>query len=389
MVQDCRCGERHLGCRDIARGSREDDRVATTSSHSETSTNGTGGLPSIPGRPFRRALRAQLRTTPGRLRLIAAGLVAAAILLGVIVWGAERSRANAANAVATQTEPLLAKATNLYASLSDADATVASTFVNGGIEPPPSRARYVRDLGAAASELAALAKRVRGNPQAAAAIATIGSQLPVYNGFVGEARGDNRQRLPLGAAYLRRASERLRTTILPAAGSLFLIEAASLGGDYATGGDDAALAVFVIGMLVLLAMFVAAQVYLGRTTRRTFNVPLVLATLALLVVAVWGTAGLLSEQSSLSSSRSAGVRRGRGAGGDADPGAARSARREPRAGRAGRGRVVGPQRGQRDALTQREAARRCPRRRRADSAPPRRRPRWRPASAPTWPRRVM
>ena len=279
--------------------------MVTTSSRSETSINGTGGVPSIPG-AVSSALRAQLRTTPGRLRLIAAGLVAAAILLGVIVWGAERSRANAANAVATQTEPLLAKATNLYASLSDADATVTSTFVNGGIEPPPSRARYVRDLGAAASELAALAKRVRGNPQAAAAIATIGSQLPVYNGYVGEARGDNRQRLPLGAAYLRRASERLRTTILPAAGSLFLIEAASLGGDYATGGDDAALAVFVIGMLVLLAMFVAAQVYLGRTTRRTFNVPLVLATLALLVVAVWGTAGLLSEQSSLSSSRSAG-----------------------------------------------------------------------------------
>jgi hypothetical protein len=181
--------------------------VATTSSRSETSTNGTGGLPSISG-AVSSALRAQLTTTPGRLRLIAAGLVAAAILLGVIVWGAERSRANAANAVATQTEPLLREATNLYASVSDADATITSTFVNGGIEPPPSRARYVRDLGAATSELAALAKQVRGNPQAAAAIATIGSQLPVYNGFVGEARADNRQRLPLGAAYLRRASER-------------------------------------------------------------------------------------------------------------------------------------------------------------------------------------
>src|SRR5437763_17209163 len=52
------------GCRDIARGSREDDRVATTSSHSETSTNGTGELPSVSGGVWS-ALRAQLTTTPG------------------------------------------------------------------------------------------------------------------------------------------------------------------------------------------------------------------------------------------------------------------------------------------------------------------------------------
>jgi hypothetical protein len=279
--------------------------VAATSSPSDTSSLDLQLAPSGAG-SVSAALRAQLTTTPGRLRMIAAALVAAATLLGLSVWGAERSRANAANAVATQTEPLLREATNLYASLSDADATITSTFVKGGLEPRLSRNRYVSDLAAATSELAALAKQVRGNPRATAAIATIGSQLPIYNGYVEAARADNRKQLPLGAAYLRKASELMRTQILPFGGSLFSIEAASLGGDYATGGDDGALAAFVIGMLVLLAMFVAAQVYLSRITKRTFNVPLVLATVALLVLAVWGTAGLLSEQSSLSSARSAG-----------------------------------------------------------------------------------
>jgi hypothetical protein len=278
--------------------------VAAISSYRDSNAVAPAPAPApVLTRPARALLLAQLRTTPGRLRLIGAAIVAAAVVLGLIAWGAERSRDHAARAVKTQTEPLLAEATSLYASLSDADATITTTFINGGIEPSARRARYLSDLATASTELSRLAHQVQGSARATTAVATVTARLPIYTGDVEAARTDNRQRLPVGAAYLRQASELLRTEILPAAGDLFSVEAARLGEDYATGTDDAALALFAIGMAALLGIIVAAQVYLARTTNRTLNVPGAAAAGLVAILAVWGTVGLLSEQSSLSTAR--------------------------------------------------------------------------------------
>jgi hypothetical protein len=80
-------------------------------------------------------LRARLTTTPGRLRLAVVLLAVGAIAFGVVAASAASTRRQAAHAVATETEPLLVEAEGLYASLSDADATAATTFLTGGLEP--------------------------------------------------------------------------------------------------------------------------------------------------------------------------------------------------------------------------------------------------------------
>jgi len=180
-------------------------------------------------------IRARLTTTPGRLRLAAVLLVFGAIVFGALAASSVSARRQAAHSVATDTEPLLVTAEGLYASLSDADATAATTFLTGGLEPPARRERYTSDLRAASAQLAALARQAGGSAQTRAAIQTLATELPVYSGLVETARANNRQGFPVGAAYLRRASTLMREQILPAAGQLYEVEARRLSSDYSSG----------------------------------------------------------------------------------------------------------------------------------------------------------
>lgn len=248
-------------------------------------------------------LRERTTTTPGRLALVSVLIVAGATTFGVIATSAERSRARAATAVSSQTEPLLVQAEILYTTLSDANATATTTFLNGGPEPPTRRAQYLRDLQVASDSLAALAQEVGGSPQAQAAVRTITEQLPLYAGLIDTARTNNRQGRPVGAAYLRQASTLLTSTILPAADRIYATEATRLGGDYGSGTSPVALVVLILMTLAALALLIAAQGYLSQVSRRTINIPMFAGTLVLLVASAWATVSLLSEQSSLKDAR--------------------------------------------------------------------------------------
>jgi hypothetical protein len=145
------------------------------------------------------------------------------------------------------------------------------------MEPPGLRARYLRDVRRATAQLAGLGRRVQGASEARA-VAAIGADLPVYTGLMETARANNRQGFPVGAAYLREASNLMRGTILPAAGRLYAAEAQRLGGHQRTGSStDGVIAALVVGLLAL-AVLVGAQVFVGFRMRRVFNVPLVAAT---------------------------------------------------------------------------------------------------------------
>ena len=248
-------------------------------------------------------VRERLTTTPGRLALVAIAATVAAICFGVVAEVSEQAREQAAASARTDTEPLLAQAVTLYASLSDANATATTTFLVGGLEPPTRRARYLRDIGTATSSLATLTREVGSATDARDAVATITEQLPIYTGLVEAARANNRQALPVGAAYLRQASDLLTTTILPAAGRLYTIEAKRLRDDYSTGTSVAWLVAFIAAMILLLALLVRAQLYLARISHRLLNVPMVAATVLLLALTVWGVIAMIGEQNALATAQ--------------------------------------------------------------------------------------
>jgi hypothetical protein len=244
-------------------------------------------------------MQARLQTTPGRLWLAAALLAVGAIVFGALAASAVSARRQAAHSVATDTEPLLVTAEGLYASLSDADATAATTFLTGGLEPPAQRERYAGDVRAASGQLATLARQSGGSAQTRAAVRTLATQLPVYDGLVETARANNRQGFPVGAAYLRQASTLMREELLPAAGQLYEVEARRLNGDYRSGVATGTLLAVIAVVCTMLGLLVAIQVRLARLSHRVFNVPMALATALVLALGVWMIVGSIGEQNSL------------------------------------------------------------------------------------------
>lgn len=248
-------------------------------------------------------LREHLATTPGRLRMLALLLATTALIFGVVTATAASARRHAADAVAAETEPLLYEADGLYASLSDADATAATTFLRGGIESGARRRRYLNDLRSATSQLTTLTRQVRNSPVAERSVSTISTRLPIYSGLIETARANNRQGFPVGAAYLRQASDLMRTEILPAADRLYAVEAQRLVDDYRSGVGSGTFSVVVLTGLLALAALIGCQLYVTWRTHRVLNVPMLVGTIVLLAVIVWTLAAFSQEQGSLSTAQ--------------------------------------------------------------------------------------
>src|SRR4051794_3466856 len=246
---------------------------------------------------------AGLHRTPVRPRLAAAVLAIAALALGAVAATTATSSREAARSLAGSNEPQLVRAEGVYASLSAADATAATTFLRGGIEPAGRRSQYLRDVDAAGTQLAALAREAGSSPDTRTAAATLAKQLPVYTGLVEAARANNRQGFPVGAAYLRRASELMRTRLLPAAERLYVVEAQRMNGDYRDGTRNVGLIATFVVAAVLLALLVLAQIGLARLTNRILNVPLVMATVLVAAVGIWIGLGLSGEQNGLAAAQ--------------------------------------------------------------------------------------
>jgi phosphotransferase system HPr-like phosphotransfer protein len=247
----------------------------------------------------RRRLRARAETTPGRLRLTMAAIVIVALLAGLLVAALTALRSSSADSVATRDEPVMVGAQRLYRALSDADATAATTYLRGGAEPAALRARYLDDLRTASLQIADLGRRVEGSDETAA-VASIAGDLPVYSGLIETARANNRQDLPVGAAYVRRASrDYMRNRMLPASRQLYAAEAQRLNDHQHRGTDIDSLIFVVIAFGCLLAVLIQAQIYLAQRTHRVFNVPLVAATVLLVGLSVWTVVGMASARSAL------------------------------------------------------------------------------------------
>ena len=239
----------------------------------------------------------QLRqTSPGRLQLLLTVLLVLGALTGLIGGLTARSAAAGTSDLGGRAQPLLIEAETIYSALADAEATAAQAFLAGGLEPRELTQRYDDDLARATTALAAAARRTAGDGQAAGAVRQLATGIPRYAALVASARAANRQALPVGSAYLAAAAKLNRQTLLPQA--QFLVHSASgeVRGGYAAARSSWWLALLVLLTAGLLIALVRAQLYLSRTTRRTFNVPLVAATVVTALLALGGGAILTVQR---------------------------------------------------------------------------------------------
>ena len=231
--------------------------------------------------------------------------VVAAIVFGVVATRTTIDRRSAADDVVAEAAPLLLEAQALYVALADADAAATTIYLRAGAEAPALRRRYVDAVEQAMDRLAAIAGADL-DPGARRAIATIAAQLPRYTGSVEAARANSRQRLPVGAAYQRRASELMRNEILPAATAVYEDAVVALDDRFDDGTRGSApTAVAVTAGLAVLVVF-ATHVFVTVRSRRWLNAGLIAAVAVLVASTAAALAGLDRQRAALVEARDEG-----------------------------------------------------------------------------------
>jgi CHASE3 domain sensor protein len=251
-------------------------------------------------------LRAGAGTEPGRLRIIGAVLALLIIAFGAVTSWQTTERAGAAAQVLHHSQPLSADAADIYRSLADANTTESSGFLAGGQEPTEVRDTYANDIATAADKLAKAASNTQDDPESAKVIAVLNQLLPRYTGYIERARANNRNGLPLGAAYLRLANDLMQKQMLVQAQKLYENENGQLHADY----DDATPYPWVaIGLGAgARGALVWAQRRTYRQTNRVFNSGLLAATAATAVALLWLVVGHTVARIGLNDSYQHGVR---------------------------------------------------------------------------------
>lgn len=224
-------------------------------------------------------------TTPGRLSIIAGGLIALILLTGVVAAATTMSKLDTTTELVEIHEPTAADVQRLYSALSDADAAAASSLLAAGDEPIELRRRYENDIALVGPTLGLAALDRAGDPRVKKQIEIIGRQVPTYAGLVESARANSRQGLPIGGAYLREASHLMRTEILPAAERLYRIQVQRVAAEResAVRFPYAATALAVL----LLVALVAAQIQVRRLSKRRLNIGLLVAMSAIVLGLIW------------------------------------------------------------------------------------------------------
>jgi hypothetical protein len=260
----------------------------------------------VPGRLRQRRL--DLTTTPGRLRLLLGVVILLSLAWGGLAVFTASQYASAASSVGDVREPLSLDAQQIYARLSDANDTATTAFLTGGLEPAATTARYLADIAAAGAGIEnATARGGAGSGAAARDLAALATDLPTYAGEIETARADNRLGLPLGAAYLREATQLMSGTLLPDAEGLYAAENASLSGTSAraTGGPLIGVTV-AAGLVVGCAMYLASR-WLRRRTNRVFNMGLLTAGVVVVLATGWVVFAFAGARSDLLDAQARGL----------------------------------------------------------------------------------
>ena len=225
--------------------------------------------------------------TPERLSrwraLIALALLACTVLTAtqlVLSWNALRSaRADAQQLIRVQ---------EIKVDLLRADALATNAFLVGGLEPVSQRAAYDEALAAATTQIAAAAT-AQGADEAA--LAELSGIVVRYAANMEVARSNNRQGLPVGAAYLRTASQDLRGRGMVVVDAV--IDANATRAETALA-DQHPLWIALPG-LITIGLLVAGNQWIARRFHRRIN-PGVAAAAALVLGAGLVATGLSALQ---------------------------------------------------------------------------------------------
>ena len=220
--------------------------------------------------------------TPGRLRLLGAIAIAACLFFGAFAFlAAARLNTDISNARSDAAQ--LVRVQTIRTSLAKADANATNAFLVGGLEATTVRDGYTDGISTAARTLAEAAS---ANSDDATALQRVNRVLTTYTGLIESARANNRQGFPIGAAYLRQASNLIQTDALPPLAALVNDEQHRV--QTSTDAADSRLALLAFFLIVVVVALAVLQVWLYLKTRRVFNPSLVVASAIVIIVGLVG-----------------------------------------------------------------------------------------------------
>lgn len=237
--------------------------------------------PADPAPPVTTPHRGALSRTPGRMRLAGVVAVLASLAVGVLGVQAGLAQSSALASADADTRQLVG-IQDVRNDLVVADATATNAFLVGGLEPPAQRAKYDAAIDSAANGLAQLSG---SNDADADQLGQATAGLTRYTGLVEQARANNRQGFPVGAAYLDQASAVLRSDVLPVLDDL--VQTNSDRVDSSFSAVTATPWLLAFGLIALVA-FVIVQTWLARRTHRRLNSGLFWATILALAASIAG-----------------------------------------------------------------------------------------------------
>lgn len=221
--------------------------------------------------------------SPTRLRAASVVTVVLALLLSVVGYGAVQRRADAIDDAAAAAGQLI-RVQEARVDLVEADSLASTAYLVGGLESRDDRVAYDERIDAVAAGLVSAASAAATAAEADL-LRTASTDLATYVGLVEQARANNRQGFPVGAAYQKQA----RVVAADLVSSLREVESAARDRVDASM-ERGHLASWPLGLvaLTLLAAIVAGSLWLASRWRRLVNVPLAVAGLLVALVLTVG-----------------------------------------------------------------------------------------------------
>lgn len=174
-----------------------------------------------------------------------------------------------------------------------ADAIASQQYLVGGQEDPSARQAYLVAIDSATTGMLKLTPG--GDRAGVDPVTAAGTGLATYIGLVEQARANNRQGFPLGAAYQRQANALIVGQVVP---NLRTIERSLRADvDRSLAGAHRAGALLHVAGWPLLILLVGGGAWLAVRFRRTINVPLAAGTLLVAVVLLVAAASQASAMS--------------------------------------------------------------------------------------------
>jgi len=225
-------------------------------------------------------------STPFRLRMVLLVTMVVALVfavLGAYGVGKRRSSIDATRHAASQ----LLDLQDIRVDLVKADSIASRLYLAGGAEDPLQRKLYVNSIDSVATKLIAVALQLNLGGDQAKAMEEANAGLTRYSGLIEQARANNRQGFPVGAAYEREANV-VASEIVANLRVVEQSQRATVNHELSAAHRAGAwLAVTGWGLVATIAL---VGVWLALRFRRVVNVPLVVAIVVVLVVLILASA---------------------------------------------------------------------------------------------------